>query len=104
VQLTQAWSFQKAGIDDLATQVKAWGYTVRLLRDGNEARIVDANENVSNVASDVDVAVVIASPTNNQQRAVYEEAQQVFGGVNAVVHDLSRVDEVSSRAAELLRK
>lgn len=104
VQLTQAWSFQKAGVDEVALQVKAWGYALRLLRDGDEARVVDADGNVSTVSSDVDVEVVVASPTNKTQEVVYEEAQQVFSGVGAKVHNLEQVDDVGARAADLLHK
>lgn len=103
VQLTQGWSFQKVGVDEVSMQVKAWGYALRLLRDGEDARVVDSNERFTTVSRDVDVQVIVASPKTRNQEIIFEEAQQVFTELDVSVHDLDDVDEIGARAAELLR-
>ncbi|GAA1015970.1 hypothetical protein Aple_011160 [Acrocarpospora pleiomorpha] len=102
VQLTQAWSFQVTVIDDLSTRVKAWGYAIERLRRGDAARLVDAQDSVSGVSSDVDLQIVVVPPKTAHQGIAYEEAQQVFSGLGAAVHTLDDVDAVPARAAALL--
>ncbi|MEU8200381.1 DUF3037 domain-containing protein [Streptosporangium sp. NPDC049046] len=102
IQLTQAWSFQISSIDDLSTRVKAWGYAIERLRRGDEARLIDAQDSVSEVASDVDLQIVVVPPETAQQEFAYEEAEQVFIGLDAAVHTLDDVDAVPARAAALL--
>lgn len=103
VQLTQAWSFQRAGVEEVATQVKAWAYAIGRLRDGEEGRVVAAQE-VSSIDRDVDVEVVIAPPRSRDQAKVYAEASQVFAEVGAVVTEFGHSREVGERAAALLAK
>jgi len=102
IQLTQGWSFQKASVDEVSTQVKAWGYALRLLRDGEDARVIGPDERLASVFHDVDLQAVIASPRTPQQVAVYEEANQVFTELDVSVHDLAAVDAVGIQAAKLL--
>jgi hypothetical protein len=104
VQLTQGWSFQKAGVDEVSTQVKAWGYALRLLRDGEDARVVSSDERLTTVSRDVDLQVVVASPQTPEQETVFEEAQQVFSELGVSMHDLDDVDAVGAQAAKLLRR
>ena len=85
-------------------QVKAWGYAIGLLRDRQEARIVSADEQVSDIAPDVDLQVVIARPKTVDQRRAYEEAEQVFNQLSVSVRDLDEVDAVGRQAAELIAK
>lgn len=104
VQLTQAWSFQqKASVQEVSIQVKAWGYALRRLRDGEDARIIDTEDRVSTVSKSVDIHVVVASPKTQDQKEVYSEAQQVFRELEVAVHALDEVDVVGTQAAELLR-
>lgn len=103
IQLTQGWSFQKIGMDEVSTQVKAWGYALRLIRDGEEARVTGFDECVTTVSNDVDLQVVVASPKTREQETVFAEAQQVFTELGVSVHDLDDVDAVGARAAKLLR-
>lgn len=103
VQLTQGWSFQRGSVDEVSTQVKAWGYALRLLRDGEDARVVGSDERLTTVSRDVDIQVVVASPRTREQGAVFEEAQQVFTELGVSVHELDDVDAVGARAASLLR-
>jgi DUF3037 family protein len=102
VQLTQGWSFQKSRVDEVSTQVKAWGYALRLLRDGEDARVVGPDERIVTVSSNVDLQVVVASPKTREQETVFEEAQQVFTELGVSVHDLGDVDAVGAQATKLL--
>lgn len=104
VQLTQAWSFQRSSIDDIATQVKAWGYTLGRLRDGTDGRILGRDNRVSTVSGDdVDLEVVIAAPETKAQQAVFDEANEIFSDLGVSVRNFAQVGEVSARAAELLK-
>jgi hypothetical protein len=102
VQLAQGWSFQGARVDNISEQVKSWAYALRCLRDGIESRIFGSDEWVSNVASDVDLEVIVIPPLNAAQTEVFQESEQVFAQLNASVHSLNDVDAVGSRAAVLL--
>ncbi len=102
LQLTQAWSFQRAGVEEISTQVKAWGYALGRLRSGERARLLGPANLTSDVASDVDLQVVVAKPRTKDQQDVYGEAQQVFDELGVVVHDLNDVDAIGRRAAELI--
>jgi len=103
VQLTQGWSFQLTGVEDVALQVKAWAYALRGLRAGDGARVVTTAHEASTIAKDVDLEVVVAEPQSDPQTAVYEEAQQVFRELGAAVHQLGDVTAVAERAADLVR-
>ncbi len=102
VQLTQGWSFQRTGLEELSTQVKAWGYALQRLRENEPARIIAADGAISSVDADVDLEVVVAPPLNAQQTEAYEESAQVFAELNVSVRDLGDVGTVGRRAAELL--
>jgi hypothetical protein len=104
VQLTQGWSFRRSGVDEVSTQVKAWAYAVGLLRNREEARIVSASDQVSRIAPDVDVEVVVARPQTAEQVRAYEEAEQVFTRLGASIRGLNEVDAVGRQAAELVAK
>src|ERR1700757_3924835 len=48
VQITQAWSFQKGTIEDVATEVKAWGYALARVQEGrSKARIEGAEASLA---------------------------------------------------------
>jgi hypothetical protein len=104
VQLAQGWSFRVTGLERLLTQVKAWGFALERLRRGDQARMVDAQGRSSEVARDVDLQVVIATPETPQQDAAYEEAEQVFHALGAEVHPVEDVGAVSAQAADLVRR
>jgi hypothetical protein len=103
LQLTQAWSFQRGGVAEIATQVKAWGYALNRVKDGEAARVIAADNHVSELGKDVDLQVAVAPPRTDDQRRVYEEAEQVFAELNVAVHSLDEVDAIGSRAAELVQ-
>ena len=60
-QLAHTWSFQVAGLADVAKEVKAWGYTMQALRNAG-GEVVEADR-ATEIAADVDVEVLYAAPT-----------------------------------------
>ena len=90
-------------MDEVSRQVKAWGYTLRLIRDGEDARVVGSDERLTPVLRDVDIQVVVASPRTREQAIVFNEAQQVFTELHIAVHDLEDVAAVGTRAAQLIQ-
>lgn len=104
VQLTQAWSFRRSGLDEVSMQVKAWGYALERLRHGESARVVDkTNDQVSTIDRNVDLQVVVASPETAEQKRVYAEAREVFDSLSAEVHPLEDIEAIATRAAKLIR-
>ncbi|MEO3805042.1 DUF3037 domain-containing protein [Nonomuraea sp. B1E8] len=103
VQLAQGWSFRVTSLDRVVTQVKAWGFALERLRRGDEARLVDAQGQLSSVSKNVDLQIVVATPETSEQEAAYEEAEQVFRMLNADVQPVEEVAAVSRRAAGLVR-
>ena len=104
LQIAQGWSFRRADIDDVSTQVKAWAFPIGRLRAEDDARVISAGETVSRISRDVDVQVIVAEPRTGEQIRAYEEASQVFAQVRASVHTLAETDEVGRYAAELVAK
>ncbi|GII80092.1 hypothetical protein Sru01_50740 [Sphaerisporangium rufum] len=104
VQLAQGWSFRVTGVERLVTQVKAWGFALERLRTGDQGRLVDALGRLSEISSNVDLRVVIATPETAQQEAAYEEAHQVFRALRAQVHSVEEVSAVSAQAVNLLHR
>ncbi|SCX37944.1 Protein of unknown function [Klenkia marina] len=102
VQLTQAWSFQRASVDALNTDIKAWGYAMMRLRNNDEARIITGRDEFVVVSPDVPLEVVIAQPENDAQNRVFDVAMDIFMDLRAHVVPLDRVEEVGIRARELL--
>ncbi|GAA2471263.1 hypothetical protein Ahu01nite_079190 [Winogradskya humida] len=103
VQLTQGWSFQRATVEDLSTQIKAWAYAIGRLRNAEESRVISPDGKVSTIEAGVEVEAVIAKPTNPTQVEVFEEASQVFDELQIKVRDFDDAAKVGQRAAELLR-
>ena len=102
VQLTQGWSFQGTSVSTVSEQVKAWAYALKCLRDGLDSRVVSADDHISTVTQNVDLEVVVIEPRTSEQQLVFEEALQVFGQIDASVHDLDDVDAIGTRAADLV--
>jgi hypothetical protein len=101
-QLTQAWSFQRAGVADVTTQVKAWGYAISRLKGGEEGRLLGSDDYITAVPTDVDVQVAVATPRSTEQERAFAEAQQVFADLDVPVHALDDIEAISLRAAELV--
>lgn len=103
VQVSQAWSFQRAGVQDVSTQVKAWAYAMSRVQDGEAARVV-AGDRVVDLPRDVDVQVVVAGPRTMEQEKAFDEATQVFSDLGVEVSSFDQAEGVGVRAAELLAK
>lgn len=104
VQLAQAWSFQKGGVEDVSIEVKSWGYAVRRLRDGENARIIDEQDHFSNVGRNVSVEVLVAPPKVREQEDVFAEAKEVFNALNVTVRSIDEAEQVGLSAAALLKE
>jgi len=101
VQLTHTWSFQVANQNDLAEQVKAWGWTIRDAREyGGE--ILSSNERALEVEKGVDVRVVYVQPRPEDRAPAWEDALNVFEALGVPYISLDNAHEVGQRAHELL--
>ena len=101
VQLTHTWSFQVADQDELAEQVKAWGWTIRDAREyGGTLLAPDATE--LEVGKGVDVEVVYVQPKRGERSPAWDDALHVFQALNARYVPLEKADEVGRKAHELL--
>ncbi|MEV4072408.1 hypothetical protein [Nonomuraea fuscirosea] len=103
LQLAQGWSFRVTRLDRVVTQVKAWGFALERLRGGDEGRLVDAQGQLSAIAKNVDLQIVVATPETSEQEVAYEEAEQVFRMLKADVHPVEDIAAISTRAADLVR-
>jgi Protein of unknown function (DUF3037) len=101
VQLTQAFSFQKGTVDEVATDVKAWGYVLEKVRNGAPSRLMSRSGLLS-LGVDVDLGVVIAEPTTPQQTEIFEEASEVFKLLEAHVYTQDEAEGLVADVAELL--
>ncbi len=101
IQLAQSYSFGIASQSALASQVKAWGWTVaELRRHGGEATTRDGS--VISVAGDVDIQVLYAAPEEATGLVSLDEARSVFAEVGITAVALEDADDVAGRAAGLL--
>jgi hypothetical protein len=101
VQLTQAWSFQKETVDDVATDVKAWGYALERLREGGISRLQGAEKSMT-LSSEVPIDVIIAVPVTARQQEVFEEAQEVFSALKVTTYSEEQAATLVDCVAELL--
>lgn len=101
VQLTHTWSFQVPDQDQLAEQVKAWGWTVRDVRRGGGEVAISSGEKWD-VGADVDIEVVYVPPLDEQRAPALRDALTVFREVNVRSHAIDGADSVGLRAHELL--
>jgi hypothetical protein len=102
VQLSQTWSFQLATQDLLARDIKAWGWTLRELRE--VGGVAHARKREIRVPADVPIEVVIAEPRLGAQSPAYEEAVGVFDELGIKVHRHGDEDAVADTARMLLEK
>jgi hypothetical protein len=101
VQLAHTYSFGIASQSHLAGQVKAWGWTLRELRDtGAEAR-AEGFDPVS-VAPNVPIEVVYAVPQDAGKLSALDEARRVFDELDIRAHELDDADEVAEHARALI--
>ncbi|MDQ6945670.1 MAG: DUF3037 domain-containing protein [Actinomycetota bacterium] len=101
VQLTHTWSFQVPDQEQLAEQVKAWGWTVRDVRRGG-GQIGASTGETWDVAPNVDIEVVYVPPVFEERAPSLRDALAVFTDVGAQFHPIDGADLVAVRAHELL--
>jgi hypothetical protein len=102
VQLSQAWSFQRASVTELSTEVKSWGYALSRLRLGDGARLVGQEGRLSAIRKDVAIDVLCAPPATTLQEQTFEEARQVFNDIGAELHMFGDEGNVGRKAKSLL--
>ena len=97
--ITQCWSFQIKDTDDLLNDIKAWGWTIRDLREFG-GTIVTA-KSVIEVPKNVDVGVLFAKGASGE---FLREAQDVFNdaGVHAELIELENVEAHAEAAMKRL--
>ncbi len=101
LQLTQTWSFQVPNQEELAEQVKAWGWTVRAARD--EGGIAVASDGRRwDVNRDIDVAVAYVPPEPGQDSPALHEALGVFEALSVRHVPAEQAEKIGERAHELL--
>lgn len=101
LQLTQTWSFQVPDQATLAEQVKAWGWTVRDVRNGG-GQIGTADGREFDVQEDVDIAVVFVAPKPDQPAPAFEDASNVFEDLGIEATRVDEANRVGERARALL--
>ncbi|HUW78880.1 MAG TPA: DUF3037 domain-containing protein [Candidatus Nanopelagicaceae bacterium] len=103
LQLCQAYSFQLSNLDAVRDGVKSWAYTLRSLRDSHEsAKLFTSEMKKSDVIPEVEIQVVVAKPRTELQEIAFEEAQEVFTEIDAMVRTAEESELVANRAVELI--
>jgi hypothetical protein len=100
VQLAQAYSFGIASQGPLASEVKAWGWTLRELRDKG-GMAFDQDGAAIQVANDVDIKVVYAAPEGPPPQA-FREARAVFADLGVEMLEENNAEDVATIAEALL--
>ena len=100
IQLTQIWSFQIAGVDDLLDEVKAWAWLVSHIRD--KAGFADTDRGRLKIPRDVDVVAVYESPSNDAGKQALKEAKAAARELNATLVRAGEIEGVAHRAKELM--
>jgi hypothetical protein len=102
VELVQGWSFQLASRSTLARDVKAWGWTLRELKQ--HGGTVQAEKRSIDIPKDIPICVVVAPPADEASRPIYDEALGVFEELSADVKQHGQEPAVASKAAQLVAK
>ena len=102
VQLTHTWSFQVANQEELAEQIKAWGWTIRDARE-HGGMLLAHDETTFEVDEGVDVEVVYVRPEAEVAPA-WDDAQSVFHALDAHFVPVEDADQVGRKAHELLAR
>ncbi len=102
LQLAQAWSFQIGDQVALSRRIKAWGWTIRNLRDDGGV-ITDRSGSDFEVSRDVDLEVVYIPPTNKHGHVALDEAGDVFDQLEVRAVELPDAAVVAKSARQLIR-
>jgi hypothetical protein len=102
-QLVRCWSFQLPAQDQLAEEVKAWGWVVEQLRShGGEAFAAGRRIGVRR-GDPTDLAVVYIPPAYGQDSPAYDEAREVWRLLNVTAVIPEQADVVAHEAARRLQ-
>jgi hypothetical protein len=101
VQLTHTWSFQVANQDELAEQIKAWGWTIRDAREHGGTLLIPHTP-VLEVDEGVDIEVVYVQPNHGDSAPAWEDAQSVFEALGARFIPIEEANRVGQEAHKLL--
>jgi hypothetical protein len=102
LQLAQAWSFAVPDQRKLARRVRAWGWTLRHLKDVGGS--VSINGRSLHADKDVDLEVIYVPPVGPFGDEAFRDASAVFSEIQAEARPIDDADEVARRAVELLEK
>jgi hypothetical protein len=102
VQLAQTWSFRVADQDALAESVRAWGWTIRAVKD--QGGTITVNEREIEVPSDVDLEVVLIPPRDGEAAAAIDDARAVFDKLEVRPIDIEHASDVAAVASERLNQ
>jgi hypothetical protein len=102
VQLAQAWSFAVPDQRELARRVRAWGWTLRHLKDVGGS--VAVNGRTLHADKDVDLEVIYVPPVSPFGDEAFRDASAVFSEIQAQARPVDEADEVAELAVELLEK
>jgi hypothetical protein len=95
-QLVHTWSFDVPDQEELAEQVKAWGWTLSQLREtGGDLRLPEGRSVA--VDPDVDVGVVYVPPS--RESTALEEAESVTERVKVWMVPVSEEQEISGHVS-----
>lgn len=101
LQLAHTWSFQVPDQEQVAEQVKAWGWTVRdVQQGGGTVKLPDGSR--FTVAKDVDLEVVYVAPAPGEEAPAVRDALNVFKALAIPHGPLDMADRVGERAHDLL--
>ncbi len=106
LQIAQAWSFEVAGVRQVATSVKAWAYAIERLRDGEAARLVGTASHTSSIGPDTAVEAVLAPPPEDaadETLDYYEESNAVLIDLGVRINSPSSFTDLTARARLLVQ-
>ena len=103
VQLATAWSFDLKTVDRVANGVKAWGYSIGLLRDpSHNARITFGVDRSYDIPSSIDIEAIYVPPRTSMGEQALEQSLRVFDEMEVLAVPISEVDAVADRANQAL--
>lgn len=101
LQLAHTWSFEVPDQDQLAEQVKAWGWSMMDLKRGG-GTVTFGDHGTLDVRRDVDVQVVYVPPRDDADAPAMRAAVDVFDNLGIRHGPLEMAESVGARARELL--
>lgn len=97
-RLTQCWSLQVKDTESVLNEVKAWGWTMKVLR--HSGGVITTASVPIEVPRDVELSVILATATDNRANEFTEEATEVLSDVEVSAQRIS-VEQMVQHAAEV---